>query len=57
MERIVAYTGYLVGFATGGMDVAFYYWMFPPIMFVILIHDAKRMLVDPVPGPEVGKDQ
>ena len=48
MERVVAYTGYLIGFATGGMEVRFFYWMFVPVMAVILIHDAKRMLVDPV---------
>jgi phosphatidylglycerophosphate synthase len=50
MERIVAYTGYLIGFATGGMEVTFFYWMFVPLMVVILAHDAKRMLVDPPPG-------
>lgn len=50
MERIVAYTGYLVGFATGGMEVAFFYWAFVPLMLVIVLHDAKRMLVDAVPG-------
>jgi len=49
MERIVGYTGYLVGFATGDMEVRFYYWLFPPLMAVILVHDAKRMLVDPIP--------
>lgn len=49
MERIVAYTGYLIGFATGGYEVDYYYWMFVPIMVVILLHDAKRMLIDPVP--------
>jgi phosphatidylglycerophosphate synthase len=50
MERIVAYTGYLVGFATGGMEVEFYYWLFVPLQAVIILHDAKRMLVDPIPG-------
>jgi phosphatidylglycerophosphate synthase len=50
MERIVAYTGYLIGFATGGMEVRFFYWAFVPIMLVIVLHDAKRMLVDAVPG-------
>jgi len=50
MERIVAYTGYLVGFATGGMEVTFFYWLFVPLMAVIVLHDAKRMLVDAVPG-------
>jgi phosphatidylglycerophosphate synthase len=50
MERIVAYTGYLIGFATAGMEVTYFYWAFVPIMLVIVLHDAKRMLLDPVPG-------
>jgi phosphatidylglycerophosphate synthase len=50
MERIVAYTGYLIGFATGGMEVQYFYWAFVPVMLVIVLHDARRMLVDPVPG-------
>ena len=50
MERIVAYTGYLIGFATGGMEVAYFYWAFVPVMLVIVLHDAKRMLIDPVPA-------
>jgi phosphatidylglycerophosphate synthase len=49
MERLVAYTGYLIGFATGGMEVTFFYWVFVPIMLVIVSYDAKRMLLDPVP--------
>ena len=53
MERIVAYTGYLVGFATGGMEVTFYYWAFVPLQAVIILYDTKRMLVDPI--PEVAK--
>jgi phosphatidylglycerophosphate synthase len=52
MERIVAYTGYLVGFATAGFEVAFYYWMFVPLMALIVGHDAKRMLLDPIPQAE-----
>jgi len=52
MERIVAYTGYLIGFATAGMQVVYFYWAFVPIMLVILVHDGKRMLVDPVPPAE-----
>jgi phosphatidylglycerophosphate synthase len=50
MERIVAYTGYLIGFATSGMEVTFFYWAFVPLMAVIVLHDAKRMLFDAVPG-------
>jgi phosphatidylglycerophosphate synthase len=54
MERIVAYTGYLIGFATGRMQVDFFYWAFVPVMLVIVMHDAKRMLVDPVPAGAAG---
>lgn len=50
MERLVAYTGYLIGFATGGMEVTFFYWAFVPLMVVIVGYDTKRMLIDPVPG-------
>jgi phosphatidylglycerophosphate synthase len=50
MERLVAYTGYLIGFATGGMEVTFFYWAFVPLMAVIVAYDTKRMLLDPVPG-------
>jgi len=49
MERVVAYTGYLVGFATSGMEVRYFYWLFVPIMAVTVLHDAKRMLLDKVP--------
>jgi phosphatidylglycerophosphate synthase len=49
MERIVAYTGYLIGFATSGMQVTYFYWAFVPVMVVIVAHDAKRMLIDPIP--------
>jgi len=53
MERLVAYTGYLIGFATGGMEVTFFFWAYVPIMVLILAYDAKRLLVDPVPpAPE-----
>lgn len=48
MERVVAYTGYLIGFATGGMEVTYFYWLFLPVMAATLVHDAKRMLVDPL---------
>jgi phosphatidylglycerophosphate synthase len=48
MERLVAYTAYLIGFATGGYEVTFFYWAFVPVVTIILAHDARRMLVDPV---------
>jgi phosphatidylglycerophosphate synthase len=50
MERLVAYTGYLIGFATGGMEVRFFYWWFVPLMAVIVLYDTKRMLFDPIPA-------
>ena len=50
MERIVGYTSYLIGFATGGMEVVLFYWAFVPLMIVAVLHDAKRMLIDPIPG-------
>jgi hypothetical protein len=50
MERLVAYTGYLIGFATGGMEVQFFFWLFLPVMALILAYDTKRMLVDPIPA-------
>lgn len=49
MERLVGYTGYLIGFATGQMEVQLYYWAFVPLMAATLIYDTKRMLVDPIP--------
>jgi phosphatidylglycerophosphate synthase len=48
MERLVAYTAYLIGFATGGMEVPLFYWAFVPLMLAIVAHDAKRMLLDPI---------
>jgi len=50
MERIVAYTAYLIGFATGQFEVAFYFWLFVPLMVIVVMHDTKRMLLDAVPG-------
>jgi len=54
MERLVGLTGFLVGFATGGMEVTFFYWSFVPLMLIIVLHDGKRMLIDPVPVPVPG---
>ncbi|HEY5927474.1 MAG TPA: CDP-alcohol phosphatidyltransferase family protein [Kofleriaceae bacterium] len=53
MERLVAYTGYLIGFATGGMEVEYFYWAFVPLMLATVAYDTKRMLIDPIPGAKV----
>ena len=52
MERLVAYTGYLSGMATGGFEVKYFYWVFVPLMLVIVGYDTKRMLIDPIPQPK-----
>jgi phosphatidylglycerophosphate synthase len=51
MERLVAFAAYLGGFGTSGLEVEFFFWTFVGLMVVVLIHDAKRMAFDPVPGP------
>jgi hypothetical protein len=50
MERVVGYTAFLIGFATGQFEAYFFFWAFVPVMSVVLLHDAKRMLIDPVPA-------
>jgi len=50
MERLVAYTAYLVGFGTLRFEVDFFYWLYLPLMVIVVLHDAKRMLIDAVPG-------
>lgn len=49
MERLVAFIAYLVGFAVAQYEVDYYYWTFLPLMAVVVAHDAKRMLLDPIP--------
>lgn len=55
MERLVAYTGYAIGFATAGMEVTFYYWAFVPMLATIVAYDTKRMLIDPIPPAPVAQ--
>lgn len=49
MERLVGYTAYLIGFATGPMLPTMFYWAFVPLMAITIAYDTKRMLVDPIP--------
>ena len=53
MERVVGFVAFMIGFATGQMETHFYFWYFLPIFIVSIIYDAKRMLVDAVPGARV----
>ena len=48
MERCVAYAAYLGGFAVCRFEVSFFYWSFAIIMGVTMLHDTKRMLMDPL---------
>ncbi len=50
MERVVAFTIYLIGFGITQIQPEFYSWACAAVMGFILIHDLKRMLVDPVPA-------
>lgn len=50
MERTVAFTVYLVGFGTMHIEQVFFSWACFGLMAVILVHDLKRMLIDPVPA-------
>lgn len=49
MERVVGFASFLVGFGATGYEVTYYYYTCVAVMAVVLLHDIKRMLVDPVP--------
>lgn len=51
MERLVAFAAYLGGFGTAGFQVDYFFWTFAGLLAVVVLHDAKRMAFDPVPGP------
>ncbi|HTM23315.1 MAG TPA: CDP-alcohol phosphatidyltransferase family protein [Kofleriaceae bacterium] len=50
MERVVAFAAYLSGFGTLQYEVDFFFWTCMAVMAVVVVHDAKRMLIDPVPA-------
>jgi phosphatidylglycerophosphate synthase len=52
MERLVAYTVYLIGFGVAAFEAEFFSWVTFIMMVIVVIHDSKRMLVDPVPVQE-----
>ncbi len=49
MERLVAYTVYLIGFGVADFEAEFFSWVTFTMMLIVVLHDTKRMLVDPVP--------
>lgn len=48
MERMVAFYAYLVGFGAAGYMVDYFFYTCVVLMTIVVIHDAKRMLIDPV---------
>jgi len=48
MERVVAYLCYLIGLGCGDYHIEWFSWMFPVVMAIVIVHDTKRMVVDPV---------
>lgn len=52
MERLVGYAAYLVGFGCADFQVALFYWGYVVITTIVVAHDTKRMLIDPVPPAE-----
>jgi len=49
MERIVGYTAAFAGLAVVRFEADYYAWSIPALMLIIVIWDAKRMLLDPIP--------
>jgi phosphatidylglycerophosphate synthase len=54
MERMVAFAAYTLGCGLSSFSGAFYAWCLPIAMLVVVVHDYKRMLVDPIPEPIPG---
>lgn len=52
MERLVGLTAFMIGFATGGFEVTYFFWGYVPFNAIVLLYDAKRMLIDPIPPAE-----
>jgi phosphatidylglycerophosphate synthase len=52
MERVVALAAYAGGFGVTGYEVNYYYYSCAVVMAVVVIHDTKRMLFDPILEPQ-----
>ena len=49
MERLVGLTAFMIGMATAGFSVEYMFWGYVPFNAVVVLYDAKRMLIDPIP--------
>ena len=54
MERLVGYASYLGAFGTARYEVEYFFWVFAALMVVVMVHDTKRMLIDPIPAAAPG---
>ena len=50
MEQFTGNLAFLIGFALADYEPGFYFPVCASLMIVIVAHDAKRMLIDPVPA-------
>lgn len=49
MERLVGLTAFMIGMATSGFEVQYMFWGYVPFNAIVILYDAKRMLIDPIP--------
>lgn len=49
MERLVGLTAFMIGMATSNFEVSYMFWGYVPINAIVILYDAKRMLIDPIP--------
>lgn len=50
MERIVGFSAYLIGIGINNFEVDYFFYTCAALMVIVVLHDAKRMLIDPVPS-------
>lgn len=48
MEKLVGFAAYLVGFGIASYQVDYFFWSYVVLMVIVMVHDTKRMLLDPV---------
>ncbi|GEM_PF-1076201 len=49
MERLVGLTAFMIGMATSNFEVQYMFWGYVPLNAIVVLYDAKRMLIDPIP--------
>lgn len=49
-ERLVAFAAFVTPLGAAGIEPAFYSWSFVALLAITVVHDAKRMVWDPIPA-------